>query len=296
VLHSAYINANCVETNVPASANVVALRMVRPLFGAGLIEAIPDSVIAANAALSNPDGITGTVAYLTDPVDGKQHAGRFGWKGQFATLLSFTADAANNELGRTSRLQPAGHAPGGNQSLYNTYNTLADPNDVIDGTGKADIDRDSDYVRLIGPPPTPTPPSDYATGKALFHQISCDECHTPTLITSSSFVPVSDLAIVTNLSYAALSGKAVNLYSDLALHNMDGGADHIAQGAAGTNQMMTATLWGLSQKLPYMHDGSQPTVDAAIRAHKGDAAAAATRYGNLTSTQRTQLLDFLNSL
>jgi CxxC motif-containing protein (DUF1111 family) len=276
---------------------VIALRKVRMLFGAGLIEAIPDSVIVSNAAVPNTDGITGTVAYVTDLVDGKQHAGRFGWKAQYATLLSFVADAANNELGRTSRIESAGHAPDGNVSLYNTYNTLADPNDTTNANGKADIDRDSDYIRLLGPAPTLPLTANAIAGQTLFHQISCDECHTPTLTTSSAFVPVSDLASVTNLSYAALSSKSVPLYSDLALHNMGSLNDGIAQGAASTNQMMTAPLWGLRFKIPYLHDGrATNSVDGAIRAHAGDAAAAATRYSNLSTNQQQQVVQFLNSL
>jgi CxxC motif-containing protein (DUF1111 family) len=297
LLHTAFINAQCTETNYPASANVFALRKTRMLFGAGLMEAIPDSVIASNATVSNPDGITGVVAYVTDPVDHQQHAGRFGWKGQYATLLAFTADAANNEIGRTSRIEPTGHAPYGNVSLYNTYNTLADPNDVTNSTGKADIDRDSDYIRLLGPAPTVPLSSGATAGQALFHSISCDECHTPALTTSANFIPISDLAVETNTPIAALSSISVPVYSDLLLHNMGGLADGIAQAAASTNQMMTAPLWGLRFKIPYLHDGrATNSVDTAIRLHAGDAQAAATRYINLTSTQQQDLLDFLNSL
>jgi len=290
---------NSTTTNfevIPGSANVTAKRITIALWGNGLIEAIADITIITNAAATNVDHIVGTLAMVTDLVDGKQHVGRFGWKGQLATLLSFTADAANNEMGITSRILPGGQAPNGNTNLYNQINTVADPNDVIGSSGKAKIDTRSDYVRLLSPPPTLTLTANAIAGKALFSQISCTECHTPTLPTQPNFIPVSDLASETNSSIAALSSKAVNLYSDLALHNMGSLADGIAQGAANTNQMLTAPLWGLRENAPYLHDGRAQTVDAAIRAHTGDALAAATRYINLSTNQQSQVVQFLNSL
>jgi CxxC motif-containing protein (DUF1111 family) len=104
------------------------------------------------------------------------------------------------------------------------------------------------------------------------------------------------LSIVSNVLITALSGKSVPLYSDLLLHNMGPLADGIAQGAASTNQMMTAPLWGLRFNLPYLHDGRATNVDEAIRDHAGDATAAANRYLNLTPTQQADLQAFLNSL
>jgi CxxC motif-containing protein (DUF1111 family) len=289
------INPNILDA-IPASANVVARRQTISLLGAGLIEAIPDSTIISNAAIPNPDGIQGTVAMVTDTPTGQQRVGRFGWKAQHATILDFAADSANGEEGITSRIYPQGHWPDGNQALYNRYNTVPDPNDVVDSSGKADIDRDADFIRLLGPPPAlPLSPAAVA-GQALFNQISCNECHTPSLPTSPAFYPPSDLSVVSNVLIMALSGKSANLYSDLLLHNMGTLADGISQGAATTNQMMTAPLWGLRMNLPYLHDGRAPTVDAAIRAHAGDAAAAASRYIDLSTNQQSDLLIFLNSL
>ena len=290
---------NSTTTNfevVPANANVTAKRITQHMFGIGLVEAIAESTIESNAAVANPDGIVGTVAFVTDLVDGKQHVGRFGWKAQHATLLSFTADAANNEVGITSRIEPVGQAPNGNTNLYNELNTVPDPNDNLDGSGKADIDRDADFQRLLGPPPTLPLTANATAGKALFSQIHCDACHTPALPTSPNFIPVSDLALVTNHVITALSSKSAQLYSDLLLHNMGSLADGIAQAAANTNQMRTAPLWGLRESQPYLHDGRAFTVDAAIRAHAGDGAISATRYVNLSTNQQAQVVEFLNSL
>jgi autotransporter-associated beta strand protein len=281
---------------VPAVANVVAQRQAISLLGAGLIEAIDDATIESNALIANTDGITGTVAMVHDSPTGQLRVGRFGWKAQHATLLDFAADAANSEEGITTRIYPTGHYPQGSQTLYNQYNTVSDPNDVVDSTGEADIDRDADFIRLLGPPPTVPLTANALAGKNLFHVISCDECHTPALPTSPAFHPPSDLGIVSNNLITALGGKSVPLYSDLLLHNMGSLADGIAQGAASTNQMMTAPLWGLRMNLPYLHDGRASNVDQAIRLHDGDAAAAAARYANLTQVQQAELLSFLNSL
>ena len=289
---------NSTTTNfevIPANANVTAKRITIALWGNGLIEAIPDSTIISNAALPNVDGITGTVALVTDLVSGQQRVGRFGWKGQLATLISFNADAQNNEMGITSRIEPVGQAPNGNTNLYNRINTVADPNDVVDASGKANVDRRTDYVRLFGPPPTVPLSASALAGQTLFAQINCTECHTPSMITTNAFIPTENLTNE-NTVITALSSKVVNLYSDLALHNMGSLADGIAQGAASTNQMLTAPLWGLRENNPYMHDGRAFTVDAAIRDHAGDALPAANRYINLSTNQQQQVVDFLNSL
>jgi CxxC motif-containing protein (DUF1111 family) len=296
LLHAAYINANCVETT-PTNANVTTLRRTRALLGDGLIEAIPDSVIESNALLSNTDKIVGVPALVTDPVDGKVHAGRFGWKGQYASLTAFIADTENNEIGLTNRFETTGYAPDGNTTLYNEYNVVPNPKDVVSPTtGKANLDTDADYVRLLAPAPTVVLTGSAIAGQALFHQISCDECHIPSLPTSASFTPISDLSSE-QTPIAALSNQAVPLYSDLLLHNMGTLNDGIAQGAASPNQMMTAPLWGLQYKVPYLHNGSATnSVAAAITAHAGDAAAAETRYANLTATQQQELIDFILSL
>jgi CxxC motif-containing protein (DUF1111 family) len=297
LLHAAFTNANCVETT-PTNANVTTLRRTRALFGSGLIEAIPDSVIEGNALLPNTDNIVGVPALVTDPVDGKQHAGRFGWKGQYASLTAFIADAENNEIGLTNRFETAGYAPDGNTTLYNEYNVLPNPKDVVNSnTGKANLDTDADYVRLLAPAPTVVLSGSALAGQTVFHQISCDECHTPSLPTSASFTPISDLSNETSSPIAALSNQSVPLYSDLLLHNMGTLNDGIAQGAASPNQMMTAPLWGLRYKIPYLHNGSATnSLDAAIRAHAGDGAAAEGRYVGLTTTQQQELIAFLNSI
>lgn len=295
-LTNSFINTNYFE-KIPSNANVIAQHSTLPLYGSGLIEAIPDSEIISNAAVPNADHIVGTVAYVTDPVTGQQKVGRFGWKAQHADVLAFVADAANNEIGRTSRFFPVGHAPNGNTNTYNALNQVADPNDNIDGTGKADIDRIADYLRLLGAPPTTALSSNALAGQALFSQIGCAICHTPAMTTAANFVPVSDLAIETNTVITALSSQTVPLYSDLLLHNMGSLNDGIALRGAATNQMKTPPLWGLASSAPYLHDGrATNSLDVAIRLHAGDAALAAGRYVGLTTNQQSQIVTFLKAL
>src|SRR5438105_7323685 len=135
---------------VPAQANVVAKRKSTPLFGLGLIEAIPDSAILQNAQNPKPDGITGRPSIVQDVATGHTRIGRFGWKAQQATLLAFAGDAYLNEMGITNRLFPHENAPNGNAHLLEVYDGVSDPEDTTDpASGKADIDRLADFMRFL---------------------------------------------------------------------------------------------------------------------------------------------------
>jgi len=273
-----------VQEVIPADANVIAHRQTTPLFGLGLLEAIPDAAIKANAARPSIDGVHGRAASITDVVSGQIRIGRFGWKAQQATLLAFAGDAYRNEMGITNRFFPTENAPNGNTALLARFDTTADPEDQVDpATGRSDIDAAADYMRLLAPPPqAPLSPSATA-GKTVFQQVGCAVCHTPMMVTGPS--PI-----------AALSNKQVWLYSDLLLHDMGGLGDGIAQADASTTEMRTAPLWGLRASGPYLHDGRAPTVDAAIRQHDGEARMSRDRYEKLSPQVRQQLLDFLNTL
>ncbi|MDZ4286555.1 MAG: di-heme oxidoredictase family protein, partial [Prosthecobacter sp.] len=269
---------------VPREANVVARRQTTPLFGLGLIEAIPDDTILAGVSDGKPDGVGGKASMVIDVTLGEECVGRFGWKAQQATLLAFSADAYLNEMGITNRFFPEENAPNGKADVLATYDRVADPEDTIDpDTGKADIDHSADFMRLLAPA-RPAPLTANSTlGQALFSSIGCAVCHTPSMTTG-----VSDIA--------ALSEKAVNLYSDLLLHDMGALGDGIVQGDAGPRDMKTPPLWGARLSAPYLHDGRAPSLDAAIRAHDGEAAASRARYIGLTAAERLQLLSFINSL
>ncbi len=269
---------------IPPEANTIAHRRTTPLFGVGLIEAIPDAVLQQNALQVKPDGVKGRAALITDVVSGQTRVGRFGWKAQQATLLAFAADAYVNEMGITSRFFPTENAPNGNTNLLAKFDHILDPEDAIDpATGKADIDKAADFMRLLGPPPRGPVTLSSGAGEIVFRQTGCAVCHQPSINTGTS-------------SIAALSNKPVNLYSDLLLHDMGSLGDGIAQANAGVREMRTAPLWGLRAQPILLHDGRVNTVDGAIRAHDGEAATARNRYLQLTPQARQQLLDFLNSL
>ncbi len=272
---------------VPPEANVVARRITTPLFGAGLIEAIPDSALRALAARpGKPDGIKGRVSVVTDVAGGAERVGRFGWKAQQATLLAFSADAYANEMGVTNRFFRADNAPNGKFELLDRADRILDPEDEADpATGRADIDRVADYMRLIAAPPRsgPVDSPQVRAGQAVFNSLNCVECHTPSLRTGPSPIP-------------ELAHKPVPLYSDLLLHDMGALGDGIPQGSAGPREMRTAPLWGLGRRNVYLHDGRADTLDAAIRAHDGEGAGSRARYARLDAVRRRQLIAFLRSL
>jgi len=269
---------------VPREANVVARRITTPLFGAGLIEAIPDSVIASYASVVKPDGIKGRAASVIDPVTSASRVGRFGWKAQHATLDGFAADAYLNEMGVTSRYFPQENAPNGKRALLTVADKVLDPEDALAaGAEKSDLNLAADYMRLLAPVPRLAPTTVIKSGEAVFAQVGCAVCHVPSMKTGTS--PV-----------AALANQTVNLYSDLLLHDMGALGDGIVQAPATAREMRTSPLWGLRLRSLYLHDGRASTVELAIMAHDGEARAVRDRYAKLPAASRLALSAFLNSL
>jgi CxxC motif-containing protein (DUF1111 family) len=277
------IDPAAIET-IPAEATVIAERQTTPLFGLGLIEAIPANTIVEYAQAAKPDGVRGRVSRVLDVASGQMRVGRFGWKAQQATLLAFAGDAYLNEMGITSRLFPTENAPNGNAAFLGLFDRVADPEDTVDpADGKADVDRLAEFMRWLGAPPAQTLTDSARAGEALFTQIGCATCHRPVVMTGPN-------------RSQALASKAVALYSDLLLHDMGELGDGIVQGNAGAREMKTPPLWGLRASAPYLHDGRAGSVDQAIRAHAGEATVSRDRYRALDATLRQQLLDFLNSI
>ena len=269
---------------VPAEATIVVQRQSTALFGLGLIEAIPDAAILDLAKRQKQDGVLGRAAMVDDVATGQTRVGRFGWKAQQATLLSFAGDAYLNEMGVTSRLFPTENAPNGDQEKLALFDHVADPEDVVDpATGKGDIDLVADYMRLLAPPMPPSITGPLQTGFNLFARAGCVECHVPTLLTGPNKI-------------RALDRQPVTLWSDLLLHDMGSLNDGIAQADALPNEMKTAPLWGLRFSAPFLHDGRAPTITDAILAHDGEGAPARDRFKGLTQKQQIQLLEFLNAL
>jgi hypothetical protein len=295
LLQAQSISIACAET-VPPFATVTAHRITTSTLGLGLIEAIPDADILARET-NPPAGVSGA-SHMVQPFEdptGPLRVGRFGWKAQVATVLTFSGDAALNEMGLTNRLFGQENAPNGDTSVLATCDTVADPEDVADAQGVEFIDHVTSFQRLLAAPPQ-TPKSGM-TGETLFNQIGCADCHTP------SYTTANDPALET-----ALRNKPIRPYSDFLLHDMGINADFIEQGGAGMQEMRTPPLWGLRRRDPMWHDGrcSGGTFadriqgpNGVIVQHQGflsESAASATAFFALSQADQTRVVDFLNSL
>jgi CxxC motif-containing protein (DUF1111 family) len=286
----------------------IIFRIPTPVFGAGLIESIPDSAILANMRANASEklamGISGHPnAHLGGNVNRSANDGtitRFGWKAQNKSLLMFAGEAYNVEMGISNQLFP--------QERDETPACLfvASPNDTLNFTTPAttatsnpavisDIEAFADFMRMLAPPtPAPATPSS-TNGRATFGKIGCVHCHTPSLTTSAKIASGSS----TNPS-AALSNQTANLYSDLLVHHMGKGlADGITQGAAGPDEFRTAPLWGVGQRIFFLHDGRTSNLLEAIQDHRSDGSEAnkvIEHFNRLTTQEQLAILDFLRSL
>jgi len=260
---------------VPPEANVTGMRQPPQLFGLGLIEAIPDSTILANAdpTDANGDGIAGRPNISNGVI------GRFGWKAAGPTLLNFVGLAMVNELGVTSYLFPNEMSPQG-QPIPPGCKITGDPEDI----GAPRLSGLLFFTTYLGPPPR-GPITDAALrGEAVFTQVGCALCHTPSMKTGAYQIE-------------ALSEKDVPLYSDLLTHSMGGALDdHIIEGAVGGGRWRTAPLWGLRARKFFLHDGRTSELVAAIGLHGGEASGVRAQFLALPPTQKADLVAFLRSL
>ena len=270
---------------IPADATVVARRVPIPLFGAGLVEAIPDETILALADPfdNNRDGVSGRANTVRDVGTGQNRVGRFGWKAQHATLLAFGADAYRNEMGITNDLFPTELAVGVSAERMKICDPIPDPEDIRDRqTRRRGIDNFEVFMRLLAPVGRADVTGAAVLGQNLFMSAGCANCHVPVLTTGAHPNPLFDR-------------KQVALFSDLLLHDI-GTGDGIVQAAADAREIRTPALWGLRFRRPFLHDGSAPTIDDAIRRHGGEAARAMEAIGRMTSADFQALVAFLRTL
>ncbi len=264
---------------VPPGATITAHRRTTPLFGLGLVDAVPDSTFYAIASEEshNPDGITGKVSVVTNISTGQNAVGKFGWKCQNPNLFQFSGDAYLNEMGITSPQFPSENCPQGDCGALSCN---PDPGMNDDGT---DVQEFTDFIQFLAPPPRAPITGQVLLGQAVFIGLGCAGCHRTVMRTGSS--PV-----------AALNNVTFHPYSDFLLHDMGSLGDGIAQNLATGKLMRTAPLWGLRKLTTYLHDGRASTLDAAILAHDGQGKRAKNRYVQAPGYQKTWLATFLNSL
>lgn len=274
----------------------VSVRLPPPVFGVGLIEAIPEAAILANADPndSDGDGISGRPNFVpaaafvpeTEPAGGPGlKLGRFGRKAQVAVLLQQVVEAYLQDMGITSPFLPLENRNPLAPVPIEAADHVADP-EVLESVVQAV----THYIRALAPSEPGAETERRVEGRQLFTQIQCARCHVPSFQTGPSPIP-------------ALSGRTVILYSDLLLHDMgDGLADNRADGQATGREWRTTPLWGLRLMRRFLngealllHDGRAKTVEEAILLHGGEALASRNAFAALTAAQRAALLDFVES-
>jgi CxxC motif-containing protein (DUF1111 family) len=292
-------------TGQGGNSNII-FRIPTPTFGAGLIEAIPDSAILANmrnnTAQRGRDGVQGHAnAILGGNTNLSANDGtitRFGWKAQNKSLLMFAGEAYNVEMGISNQLFPQERDE---TAACRTYPSTPEDTDNFLPTGSggtavlSDIEAFADFMRMLAPPTPATPTASTINGRAEFINVGCADCHTPSFTTGAAIASGSS-----RLPSPPMSGQQVNLYSDLIVHHMGQGlADGITQGAAGPDEFRSAPLWGLGQRIFLLHDGRTTDLLVAIRAHASQGSEANTvvhQFFSLSATQQQDILNFLRSL
>ena len=264
---------------VPADATVQSRRKSQPLFGLGLVDAVPDETLYAVAEeQQESDPVTaGRVQLVFDPTTGGTVVGRFGWKAQVPTLRAFAGDALLNEMGITSPGFRDEICPQGDCSAL-AFN----PAPALNDDGR-DAEAMTDFMRMLAPPSRGPTDDQTARGDTVFQQIGCATCHRPSLQSGPSQVRALDRAVF-------------RPYSDFLLHDMGRLGDGIAQASASGSEMRTAPLWGVRLLTRYLHDGSANTLEDAIRRHDGQGRPARQRFDGLSDPDRDALLAFLRSL
>ena len=302
-----------IHERVPQSETIRTTRVSLNLLGDGFVEAVADETLiklSRKQCRSTNGKICGQV--LRVPIveaPGHTGVGRFGWKNQHASLLSFSGDAYLNEMGITSRLFP--------DEVTNLCNTVAEPNSTAGADGLDDVDH---FVRFIRA--TKAPARDLVLeqsrkarkGSVLFNEIGCAVCHTPTLKTAPVGTKING---GTFQIPEALGGITFHPFSDFLLHDVGTGdgivmsmEEHYGRNAykiawkdfsleglqATRNKVRTAPLWGVRLRTRLMHDGASVTFADAIRRHRGEASTASRNFRELSHADREALLEFLRSL
>jgi CxxC motif-containing protein (DUF1111 family) len=302
-----------IQERVPDSEKIRTFRVSLNLLGDGFVEAVPDQTLedlAKGQCKKSHNKICGQALYV--PIveaPGQTGIGRFGWKDQQASLLSFSGDAYLNEMGITNRLQP--------DEVTNFCNTVSEPNDTSGPDGLADIDRFARFMRATEAPArdaqiAQTPKA--RLGAELFDKVGCVTCHVQTLTTAPVGTQINGGTFTIP---SALGEKQFHPYGDFLLHNV-GTGDGIVQSMTEhygkkmyqytwknlsiseynntANKIRTAPLWGVRLHSRLMHDGASVTLLDAILRHAGEAEDVTEKFRKLKPAEKEALLEFLRSL
>ena len=307
LIHARGTDSDVVE-HISTAETVKAFRITLSAIGDGFVEALANSTLQNNVA-AQPLGQRGTLTQVPVVEAGNTlRIGRFGWKAQHASLLSFSGDAYLNEMGITNPFDgfggrssnaadagthenPASTAEGViNVTFPSPFDPVQDPEDDGD-----DVLAFADFMAATRAPGRQNPiPAAAVRGDPLFTQVGCAVCHTRTLVTAAPGTLINGGAFTVP---AALGNKIIHPFSDFALHNV-GTGDGIVQnaGQATANQMRTPPLWGIRARNRLMHEGLNITIFDSIQLHAGQATTARNNFNALTAAQRNDLIAFVLSL
>jgi len=300
------INARIQERRPSNLENVFTFRTSLNTLGDGFVEAISNTTLQ-NIANAQPGQSGGAIAgqLIAVPVleaGGATRFGRFGWKNQHASLLSFSSDAYLNEIGVTNRFALAENTSLGTSVA--PYDPIPDnqpcaniPNTICGEDTEDDISEFAEFMRATKAPPRDTfglNLNDVAAGDNLFNAIGCAICHVRNITTAAPGTVINGGAFTVP---AALGNKVIHPFSDFLLHNVGTGDGIVQNGGQSTaNKLRTAPLWGLRTHTRLMHDGATLTFMEAIMRHAGEAEVVRQNFEALSADEQRYLLVFLESL
>jgi CxxC motif-containing protein (DUF1111 family) len=304
---------NEIQERVPNTETIRTFRLSLNLLGDGFVEAVADQTLvnlAEQQCKSSHKKICGQI--LRVPIveaPGEMGVGRFGWKNQHASLLSFAADAYLNEMGITNRLQP--------DEVTKLCNTVSEPNDTPGPDGLSDIDHFARFIRATKAPARDTTQASTVLSKqgwALFEKIGCATCHTETMTTAPAGTKINGGTFTIP---AALGSITFHPYGDFLMHDVGTGdgilqatpehygkkvfrlmSDYMAKQdfESSRNKIRTAPLWGVRLRPRLMHDGASVTFRDAISRHAGEARHVTAQFEKLKSEDQEAIIEFLKSL
>ena len=295
LIHDRALDPSIQERVLGEHFNVQAFRATISLFGDGFVEAISSETLA-DIAERQPSSVRGQlidVPVLEKP--GQKRTGRFGWKNQQASLVSFSADAYLNEMGITSPLEPTENTSNGEDISDHDSAPKGNPSGLDDAG--VDVELFALFMRSLKVPPVDTARANTFNARAghqLFDKLGCETCHKSTITTAPPGTSINGGALKVA---SALGNKIIHPFSDFLLHDVGTGDGIVQNGGLSTrNKLRTAALWGLRARGRFMHDGLSLSVEDAIRRHGGQASAARRAFQELRNSDQDKVVAFLMSL